>query len=211
VVTVYPTPTAAPPPTGRRERKKLQTRTALEAAALRLFAERGYEQTTVEDIAEAADVAVRTFFRYFSSKQHVLFGDVGNDIAGRLRTALAARPVDEPVVAAVRLALESLDVDDPDQYRQVVERVRLVQQVPEVYPQYEMVFHELHTAIDEFVAARTGLANTSLYPQALAGAAVVSAKAALCLLEGGDVPAAELRAARRRCYEALTGGLEALR
>ena len=76
----------------RRERKKLETRQALEQAALRLFGERGYEQTTVEDIAEAADVAVRTFFRYFSSKQDVLFGEVVTDRVTRLRVELAARP-----------------------------------------------------------------------------------------------------------------------
>src|SRR3954452_14672871 len=119
---------------GRRERKKQETRAALEAAALRLFAERGYEQTTVEDIADAADVAVRTFFRYFSSKQHVLFGDVAHSIVGRLETALRARPATEPPIEAVAAAMEDLELESEEQYRQVMARMQLVRTMPELIP-----------------------------------------------------------------------------
>jgi AcrR family transcriptional regulator len=195
----------------RRERKKQETRAALEAAALRLFAERGYDNTTVEDIADAADVAVRTFFRYFSSKRHVLFGDVAHNIVGRLRAALAARPLDEAPVEAVRAALDAVDTDDYEQHRQIMARMQLVQQLPELLPMYEMIFHEMHEAVAEFVAGRTGEPASALYPQVLAGVATVSGKAPLCQLEQGGLSPHELRALRHRAYDALAAGLSALR
>jgi TetR/AcrR family transcriptional regulator, regulator of mycofactocin system len=200
---VPPTETATP---GRRERKKLETRAALEAAALRLFAERGYEQTTIDDIAEAADVAVRTFFRYFQSKQHVLFGDVALDIAARLRAALRARPDTESPVEAVGAALGAMELDDPEQQRQVLERLRLLERMPELGGTYHMLFQQLHEVIAEEVAERTGSAAADLHPQLLAAAATGSLKAALTVFEttGGRRPLAELR---DEAYGRLTAGL----
>nr|WP_240939949.1 TetR family transcriptional regulator [Planosporangium flavigriseum] len=179
----------------------------MEAAALRLFAERGYERTTVEDIADAAEVAVRTFFRYFSSKQHVLFGDVAHTIVSRLRAALAERPAGEPPVEAVRAAMDTVDIADYDQHRQISARMRIVQQLPELLPAYQMIFHEMHEAIAEFVAARTGESVSALYPQLLAGAATLSGRAALCELDNDEASPQRLREVRHHAYDALTSGL----
>jgi AcrR family transcriptional regulator len=87
--------------TGLRERKKLATRDALVVAALALFDERGVERTTVEDIAAEVGVSPRTFHRYFTSKEDVLFAD-SEDKRERFRAALEARPVDEPLLESLR-------------------------------------------------------------------------------------------------------------
>jgi AcrR family transcriptional regulator len=200
---VPPQDEAAAP--GRRERKKIETRAALEAAALRLFAERGYEQTTVDDIAEAADVAVRTFFRYFQSKQHVLFGDVALNIAARLRAALRARPDTESPVQAVGAALGAMDLE-AEQQRQVLDRLRLLERLPELGGTFHMLLQQLHDVIAEEVADRTGTSAVDLDPQLLAAAATGSLRAALAVFEatGGRRPLAELR---DEAYSRLTAGL----
>ena len=95
---------------GRRERKKQATSVALHEAALRLFAENGYAETTVEDIADAADVAARTFFRHFGSKEAVLFADE-DDRQDLWRDALRERPIDEPILVTVREAAFALADD----------------------------------------------------------------------------------------------------
>jgi AcrR family transcriptional regulator len=92
---------------GLRERKKVETRRALERAALRLFAERGFEAVTIDQIAEVAGVSSRTFFRYFSSKDDVIVRPF-QDLQGVLRQALAGRPADEPVIAALRAGIGQL-------------------------------------------------------------------------------------------------------
>jgi AcrR family transcriptional regulator len=92
---------------GLRERKKLRTRAQLTDAAFRLFTERGFDGTTIEDIVEEVEVSPRTFFRYFDSKEDVVIGFF-DDLGIQLRAFLAARPADEAPFDAVRKALGSL-------------------------------------------------------------------------------------------------------
>src|ERR1700738_3265410 len=92
---------------GRRQRKTEATRRALEEAAWALFAERGFGATTIEDITERVDVAVRTFFRHFPSKEAVLFGDP-RALETPFRQALLGRPRDESPYVALRAALKQL-------------------------------------------------------------------------------------------------------
>jgi AcrR family transcriptional regulator len=101
---------------GMRDRKKRQTREAIEAAAWRLFARKGFDHTTVEDISAAADIAPRTFFRYFETKDAVLFGSWREDLA-QFSDLLEKRPPDESPLTALSSALlailDRLEADAP--------------------------------------------------------------------------------------------------
>jgi AcrR family transcriptional regulator len=203
---VNPAPTEQITPPTRRERKKRETRAALEAAALRLFAQQGYDATTVEEIAEAADVAVRTFFRYFSSKQDVLFGDVARDVTGRMHTALAARPETETPIEAIGAAMSVMSLADPEQQRGILDRLHLVDKLPELVGTYHMLFQQLHDVIAEYVCTRTGDRITDLYPQLVAAAATGSMKAALTAFEASEGQRG-LEELRDDAYARLTAGL----
>lgn len=85
---------------GLRERKKAATRETLHEVALRLFGERGYQATTVAEIATAANVSERTFFRYFRSKEDVALQDATRYLP-RFEAAIRARPPDEPPLHAL--------------------------------------------------------------------------------------------------------------
>jgi AcrR family transcriptional regulator len=89
---------------GRRELNRIRTRGDLNTAAVRLFADRGYDETSVEDICNAAGVSVRTFFRYFAAKDEVLFGRQ-MDIRGFL-ASLGDQPIELSPLAAIRRAYQ---------------------------------------------------------------------------------------------------------
>jgi AcrR family transcriptional regulator len=102
------TDTARP---GLRERKKQQTRETIERVALELFAERGYDQTTLADIAEAADVSPRTIFSYFQGKEDILFcGEPAHMEA--VGEALRQRPPGATTVDALREFISKLQPPD---------------------------------------------------------------------------------------------------
>lgn len=92
--------------TGLRERKKQRTRGALIRVAHELVVSRGYDDTTVDQIADAVDVSQRTFFRYFSSKEDVAFA-LQDEIESRFYEAVCERPAPEAPVRALRNALDS--------------------------------------------------------------------------------------------------------
>jgi AcrR family transcriptional regulator len=92
----------AAPLSGRRERHRVQTRDRLYRAALELFAQRGFLETTVEDITEAADVGKGTFFNYFPTKEHILAEFGGERVAAVERALEKARKTDGPVMDVIR-------------------------------------------------------------------------------------------------------------
>jgi AcrR family transcriptional regulator len=114
----------------RRERKRTKTRLMIQTEALRLFAEKGYSETTVEEIADAAAISPRTFFRYFPTKEDVVIWDEYDALVPEL---LEARPDNEPPAETLRAviyeALSGLHQRDPER---LLARVRLSASVPEL-------------------------------------------------------------------------------
>src|SRR5215203_3521882 len=92
---------------GLRARKKQRTREQIVEAAMRLFAERGYHATTIADIATAADVAPRTFFAYFPSKEAVVFHNLDRDLES-LASALRDRLPGETAFDALRRWIDAM-------------------------------------------------------------------------------------------------------
>ncbi|MBV9193228.1 MAG: TetR family transcriptional regulator [Solirubrobacterales bacterium] len=104
---------AAPTKPGLRERKKQQTRETIVRVALELFAERGYDETTLAEIAEAADVSPRTIFSYFDSKEEILFCEESSSLE-EVKAALEERPEGTTTVDAIRSLLADMPPPDND-------------------------------------------------------------------------------------------------
>lgn len=117
-------------PMGLRERKKRRTRALIREHAMRLFADQGYSETTVDQIAAAADISPSTFFRYFPSKEQVVLVD---DLDPPMLAAIAAQPAGVPPLTACRRAFEEvLSSLTPAEIEAERTRQRLLFSVPEL-------------------------------------------------------------------------------
>jgi AcrR family transcriptional regulator len=115
---------------GLRERKKARTRAAIRREAMRLFREQGYEETTVEQIAEAAEVSPSTFFRYFPTKEDVVLLDEYDDL---IVEAFRAQPPELTPLQAIRNALgEVMGKLTPQELEEENQRLELSREVAEL-------------------------------------------------------------------------------
>ncbi len=153
---------------GLRERKKRKTRQAIQQQALLLFREQGYHQTTVEQIAEAAEVSPSTFFRYFPTKEDVVLND---EYDSQIIEAFYNQPADINTVRALRNAMAVVfgQMSEEEQQAQM-ERARLLMNVPELRASF---FNNLAEGIDliaKAVAERMHRGPEDFAVRTLAGA-----------------------------------------
>lgn len=162
-------------PAGLREREKARVRRDLIDAALRLFERQGFEQTTVQQIADAAQVSRRTFHRHFPSKAAVVFSHE-EDLIAFLLAGLDRRPRTESALTALREALRDFLLDAPDAslrrtQADTARRARhLLVSNPELRQQNFTGAVSRQQAMSRRFADRAGLPETDLRPRLAAGA-----------------------------------------
>ena len=145
--------------------------------ALRLFAARGFDDTTVDQIAAEAGVSRRTFFRYFDSKSEVLWSEFDLEVSD-LRRELAALPADLPVMDAVRTAVLAVNHYGPDDVPELRTRMSLINATPDLAAAAALHYDAWERAIIDFVAKRSGQPADSLYPIAVGRATLATCRAA---------------------------------
>ena len=190
--------------TGLRERKKERTRRLLADVALDLFEANGYDRTTVDDIAAAAEVSPRTFFRYFSAKDEALF-DRADDVQVQFRALLASRPATEPLLVSLReigTALLAGELVDATRVRRVL---TLAHAEPALRSRYDGLMAMIEADLTEWAAGRLGAPRSDLRPRLIAAAVLAARRVAMDVwLESPDADLADEVA---RAIDLLATGL----
>jgi AcrR family transcriptional regulator len=151
-----------------RERKKLRTRQAIRESAYRLITEQGYHNTTVEQIAEDAEVSPSTVFRYFATKEEIVLTAEHDAL---MEQALLERPASEPPLVAVREAITgSMRGKYQDIPAELMQRLQLITQVPELRAQMHAIMDRNAEMLRRALAERTGRPEDDLELKVVASA-----------------------------------------
>lgn len=192
---------------GLRQRKKAQTRQRIVDAALGLFAQHGFDSVTVEAIANEAEIAPRTFFHYFPTKEDVVLADYAERL-DRLINAVADRPEDEDPWAALRAAFVEVGSDYQQQQQQLIRRFEIIARSPSVHARSLQLQAEWEEALAATLAKRQGvdLAH-DLSSRLMAASALAAMRSSLrhWQVSGHNVAHIELLQA---CFDQLGAGLE---
>ena len=150
---------------GRRERKKAETRAALAQAAMRLALEHGVANVTADMIAEAADVAPRTFRNYFAGKEEAIVAELADGIRG-ITELLRARPDGEPLWDSLRNVLTGIGSIPPEDLAQLAVKVRMIRASRALLSSHLVGFERAGEEFAAVIAERTGTdLDTDIYPR----------------------------------------------
>ncbi|MFE7326298.1 TetR/AcrR family transcriptional regulator [Streptomyces sp. NPDC057565] len=198
------TPVEAQARPGLRERKKLKTRMAIRSATYRLIAEQGYDATTIEQIAEAAEVSPSTVFRYFATKEDIVLTDEYDPV---MEAEMRNRPPDEPPLESLRFimtkALTAFLATEEEELRR---RTRLMVEVPAVRARISEAMSDTAKILAQVLADRSGRSADDLEVRVFV-AAVLGALREATLYWGEHDQEGDLIAMINRAMDTLEGGL----
>ncbi len=189
---------------GLRERKKAETRRALRVAAFELAAERGPDHVTVADIADAANVSVRTFFNYYPSKESAIVG-IDSLLVEAVRQRVLARPASESPFEALRHVFAPEEIDISELADSQATRVRLVLDHPGLKDAQLAGLAELSRVLTRAVAQRVGLDPNDLYAAMVVGSMISAFHLVLSRWEADD-RTRPLREELEEAFEMLGAG-----
>jgi len=164
-------------PGDRRGRPAGTSARALEVIALNLFTEKGFQETTVEQIAAEAGVSRRSFFRYFESKTAILWRDFDQEVAA-LRSELARVPASVPLMEAIRLVAVMVNRYRTEDIPELRLRMNLISGVPALQASAALHYDSWEKAVSEFASTRLAQPPDSLYPMAIGRSTLAACRAA---------------------------------
>ena len=193
--------------TGLRERKKAETRTAITRAVLRLALARGLEAVTADEIADEANVSVRTFHNYFGSKEDALVEAWRSEFQVYV-DALRGRPADEPILVSLEHVFTEIAVNLAERPEEAAAHADLLWMSLAMARYRSVLLDEAIRMVTGVVADRTGTdADTDVYPHIVTAAAISATVTAFQFAPAGGAPP-DPRRLLRECFALLRAGLD---